>query len=110
MSNGRKNSPNHLTLLQHPTLWQRPTFLGATMPVAPLNPYWKSTCAVCGWSALTKQRSDVLRVPHKCKKCGNEKLQLSNANFFEVAIQKPIDTIKNFLLKTWTRNILDILD
>jgi hypothetical protein len=46
------------------------------------------------------QRSDVLRAPQMCKKCGHEKLKLSNANLFEVAIHKPIDAIKNLLQNT----------
>ncbi len=34
----------------------------------------KTRCQSCGWSTVTRQRSDVLFLPSQCERCGSEQL------------------------------------
>lgn len=34
----------------------------------------KTICQSCGWSKVTRQRSDVLLLPSQCESCGSKKL------------------------------------
>ena len=61
------------------------------MPIAPKNPFKKSTCSKCGWSLITEQRTDAFQgIPKSCIKCGNEKLILSDAGALEVLVDRPL--------------------
>lgn len=57
------------------------------MPVAPRNPYFKWTCDACGWSTVTKEKSDCIRrVVTRCPKCGGTKFTPSSGTALEAAI------------------------
>jgi ribosomal protein L37E len=49
------------------------------LPVAPT----KSTCSSCGWSTVTKHKSDVIFLPRKCERCGSEKLNHTPAGLVD---------------------------
>ena len=52
------------------------------MPVAPIHAT-KYTCEKCGWSVVTKHRSDAILQPNKCGHCGSDKLIRTQAGFLE---------------------------
>lgn len=52
------------------------------MPI-PKNKAIKTYCKNCSWHQVIWQNSDVLTTPTRCKQCGNEKLEYSEAGKIE---------------------------
>lgn len=55
------------------------------MPIAPRNPYFKWTCNGCGWSIVTKERSDAIKRPvAHCQKCQGTSFTPSSGSALDV--------------------------
>jgi len=54
------------------------------MPLPPKNPYFKWTCDACGWSTVTKEKTDrIMRLVVRCPKCAGTNLTHSGGTVLD---------------------------